>query len=44
MGHSGHRMNMYGVIMVIMGNLHAGGHILETTCHELNTSNLDQCR
>ena len=27
MGHNGHRINMYGVIMTLMGNLHIlGGH------------------
>ena len=25
MGHNGHGINMYGVIMTIMGNIHAGG-------------------
>ena len=26
MGHNGHGIDMYGVIMNLMGNLHAGGH------------------
>ena len=24
MGHNGHRINLYGVVMILMGNLHAG--------------------
>ena len=24
MGHSGHGINLYGVVMILMGNLHAG--------------------
>ena len=26
MGHNGHGINLYGVLMIIMGNLHTGGH------------------
>ena len=26
MGHNGHGINLYGVLMIIMGNLHAWGH------------------
>ena len=26
MGHYGHVINLYDVIMILMGNLHAGGH------------------
>ena len=25
MGHSGHGINLYGVVMTLMGNLHTGG-------------------
>ena len=25
MGHNGHGINVYGVVMILMGNLHAGG-------------------
>ena len=25
MGHNGHGINLYGVVMIFMGNLHAGG-------------------
>ena len=25
MGHNGHGINLYGVVMILMGNLHAGG-------------------
>ena len=25
MGHNGHGINLYGVIMILIGNLHAGG-------------------
>ena len=25
MGHNGHGINLYGVIMTLMGNIHAGG-------------------
>ena len=25
MGHDGHGINMYGVVVILMGNLHAGG-------------------
>ena len=26
MGHNGHGINLYGVIMTLMKNVHAGGH------------------
>ena len=26
MGHNGHGISMYGILMILMGNLHAGGH------------------
>ena len=26
MGHNGHGINLYGVLMIPVGNLHAGGH------------------
>ena len=26
MGHNGHGINLYGVLMIIMSNLHAEGH------------------
>ena len=25
MGHNGHGINLYGVVMILMGNVHAGG-------------------
>ena len=25
MGHNGHRINLHGVVMILMGNVHAGG-------------------
>ena len=25
MGHNGHGINLYGVVMIFMGNIHAGG-------------------
>ena len=43
MDHNGHGINLYGVVMILMGILHAGGQSNLGHLSLLHRSTMDQC-